>query len=51
MDSLRENHKVFIKGNKLILKSQERFKNEKHNVFTEKINKIPLSGNDDRIIQ
>ena len=26
--SLKENHKEFIKNNKLILKSQQRFKNE-----------------------
>ena len=35
--------KQFIKNNKSILKTQQRFKSERHNVFTEKINKIALS--------
>ena len=39
------------KKNKLILKTQERLRNEKHNVFTEEINKITLSSNDDKRIQ
>ena len=33
-------HKEFIRNNKLILKTQQRFKREKHNVFTEEIHKI-----------
>ena len=37
--SLKENKKEFIK-NKLILKTQQRFRSEKPNVFTEEINKI-----------
>ena len=37
--------------NKIILKSQERFKSEAHNVYTEKINKIALSINDDKRLQ
>ena len=40
-----------IKNNKLILKTQQRFKREKHNVITEEINKITLSWNDDRRMQ
>ena len=39
------------KKNKLILKTQQRLRNEKHNVFTEEINKITLSSNDDKRIQ
>ena len=31
-----------IKNNKLILKLQQRFKSERHNVFAEEINKIAL---------
>ena len=36
-DSLKKDHKEFIKNNKLILKTQQRFKSEGHNVFTEEI--------------
>ena len=42
-DSIVENHKEFIKNNRSILKMQQRFKSERHNVFTEEINKIALS--------
>ena len=42
--------KKFIK-NRIILKTQQRFKNERHNVFTEKNNKIGLSSNNDQRIQ
>ena len=38
-------------NNKLILKTQKRFRSEKHNVFTEEIDKIALSSNDDKRIQ
>ena len=34
--------------NKLTLKTQQRFKIAKHNVFTEVINKIALSSNDNK---
>ena len=47
MDSLKE----FIKKNKTILKTQQRFKSERHNIFTEEINKIALSPNDDKRMQ
>ena len=43
--------KELIKNNKLILKTQQRFKNERHSVFTEDIDKIALSSNDEKIIQ
>ena len=49
-DSLKEDHKKFIKNDKLILKTQQRFKSEKH-VFTEEINKTVLSSNYDTRIQ
>ena len=49
MDSIKENHKEFIKSSKSILKIQQRFKSERHNVFTEEINKI--ASNDDKKIQ
>ena len=35
----------------IILKSQQRFKSEAHNVYTEEINKIALSSNDDKRLQ
>ena len=44
-------HKQFIRNNKSILKTQKRFKSERHNVFTEEINKIALSSNDDKRMQ
>ena len=47
-DSLSENNKDFIENNRLILKSQQRFKSEKHNVFSEEVNKIALSTDDDK---
>ena len=48
---LRESHNEFIKDNKLILKKQQRSESERHNDFTEEIDKIALSSNDDRKIQ
>ena len=51
VDSLKEYQKEFTKNNKLTLKTQRRFRSEKHNVFTEEINKIALSSNDDKRIQ
>ena len=38
----KKNQKQFIRNNKSILKTQERFRSERHNVFTEEINKIAL---------
>ena len=37
IDNLREDHKEFIKNNKLELKSEQRFRSEKHNVVTGEI--------------
>ena len=45
--SLKEDHKELIENNRLTL-TQQRFKNERHNAFTEEINKIALSPNDDK---
>ena len=36
---------------KTILQLQQRFKSEAHNVYTEEINKIALSSNDDKRVQ
>ena len=35
----------------IILKSQQRFKSERHYVYTEETNKIALSSNDDKRLQ
>ena len=48
--SLQENHEEFIRNNKLILKSEEKFRSKK-NVFIEEVNKIALSPNNDKRIQ
>ena len=40
-----------MKNNKVILKTQQRFKSEGKNVFTEEINKIVLSSKDDKRMQ
>ena len=43
-----ENYKDCLSNNKIILKSQQRFKSDHHKVYTEEINKIALSSNDDK---
>ena len=45
---IKDDQKDFVKYKKLILKTQQRFKSERNNVFTEEINKIGLSSNDDK---
>ena len=50
-DSLRENHRELIKNNRILLRSQQRFRSKKHNIFTEEVNKIALSVVDDERIQ
>ena len=51
IDSLTEDQKGFIKNNKLILRTQQRFKSKTHNGFIEEMNKIALSSNDDKRMQ
>ena len=51
MNNIRQKVFEFIINNKFILKSQQRFKNERHNVFTEEVNKILLRTNNGRGIQ
>ena len=41
-------YKDCLLNNEIILKSQQRFKSEKHDVYTEEVNKIALSSNDDK---
>ena len=43
-----ENYKDSLFNDEIMLKSQQRFKSDYHKVYTEEINKIPLSSNDDR---
>ena len=38
-------------NNEIILKSQQRFKSERHDVHIEEINKTALSRNDDKRLQ
>ena len=44
-------YKACILNNKIILKSQQRFKSERNDVYTEEVNKIALSSNDDKGLQ
>ena len=44
-------YKDCLLNNKTVLKSQQRFKNERHDVYTEEINKIALTSNDDKRLQ
>ena len=45
-----QDYKNCLVNNKVILKSQ-RFRSEIHNLYTEKVNKIALSSNDDKRFQ
>ena len=44
-------HKKSIRDYISILKTQQRFKSDRHNDFTEEINMITVSSNDDKVIQ
>ena len=44
-------YKHCLLNNKIILKSQQRFKIEHHNVYTERMNNIVLSSNDDKRLE
>ena len=46
-----KNYKHCQSNDEIILKSQQRFKSDHHNVYTEQINKIALSSNDDKRLQ
>ena len=45
-----EDYKKRLFGNESMLKSQQSFKSENHEVYTENINKIAVSSNDDKRI-
>ena len=49
-DCRKEDKKDIVK-NKVILKTQQRFKSERHNIFTEVINKMVLSSIGDKRMQ
>ena len=44
-------YKDCLLNNQIVLKSQQRFKYERHDEYTEKINKIALNSNDDKRLQ
>ena len=46
-----KNYKDCLFNDKTILKLQQRFKSDCHNVYTEQINKIALSSNDAKRLQ
>ena len=46
-----ENYIDCLLNDKIILKSQQRFKSYNHDVYTEEVNKIALSSNDDKRLQ
>ena len=46
-----KNYKDCLLNNIIILQLQQRFKSDQHNVYTEQINKIALSSNDDKRLQ
>ena len=46
-----ENYKDYLLNDKIILKSQQGFESDHHKVYTEEINKIALSSNDDKRLQ
>ena len=43
-------YKNCLLKDKVLLKSQQRFISKKHNIYTENINKVALSINDDKRI-
>ena len=46
-----ENYTDCLFNDKIILKSQQRFQSDHHKVYTEEVNKIALSSNDDKRLQ
>ena len=46
-----ENYIDCIRNDKIILKSQQIFKSDHHDVYTEEVNKIVLSNDDDKRLQ
>ena len=48
---MSENYKDCLFNNTVILRSQQRFKSDHHEVYTEEVNKIALSNNGDKRLQ
>ena len=46
-----KNYKCCLLNNEIILKTQQRFKSDYHNVYTEQINKMALRSNDNKGLQ
>ena len=46
-----ENYTDCLLNNKNVYRSQQRFKSYNHDVYTEEVNKIALSANDDKTLQ
>ena len=46
-----ENYADNLFNNKIMLKSQQRFKSDHHEVYTEEVNKIVLNSHDDKRLQ
>ena len=46
-----EIYKDSLLNDKIILRSQQRFRNDHHRVYTEEVNKISPSSNDDKRMQ
>ena len=51
LKTMFENYTDCLFNNKIILKSQQRFKSDHHKVYTEEVNKIALSSDDDKRLQ
>ena len=46
-----KNYKNSLFNDEVIIRSQQRFRSDHHRVYTEEVNKIALSSNDDKRIQ
>ena len=46
-----QNFKDCLFNDKTVYRSQQRFKNHNHDVYTEEVNKVALSSNDDKRLQ
>ena len=46
-----ENYKDSLFNDRIILRSQQRFRSDHHRVYTEEVNKIALSSNDNERMQ